>query len=164
MGGMPSAEHWDNLAAARAREEKAVRGRTVPKDSGYSSVKRRFYAYVLDCILSVLTLGIGWIIWSLLAWRRGQSPAKQLMGMYVVHDGRPASWKRMAAREILAKGVAGALCGGDHLRRPRALGPRYLLVAALALIPYYFWMVFDAENRALWDQPAGTHVVEERDF
>ncbi len=108
---MPSAEHWDNLAAARARKDKAVHGRTVPKDSGYSSVRRRFYAYVLDCILSVLTLGIGRIIWSLLAWRRGQSPAKQLMGMYVVHDGRPASWKRMAAREILAKGVAGLVCG-----------------------------------------------------
>jgi uncharacterized RDD family membrane protein YckC len=161
---MPSAEHWDNLAAARARKDKAVHGRTVPKDSGYSSVRRRFYAYVLDCILSVLTLGIGWIIWSLLAWRRGQSPAKQLMGMYVVHDGRPASWKRMAAREILAKGVAGLVCGAIIYAARGLSAPAYLLVSALALIPYYFWMVFDAENRALWDQPAGTHVVEERDF
>jgi uncharacterized RDD family membrane protein YckC len=160
---MPSAEHWDNLAAARERKERKTRGRTVPEDTGYSSVRRRFYAYLLDAILAGLTLGIGWIIWSLLAWRRGQSPAKQLMGMYVVHDGRPASWKRMAAREILAKGVAGLVCGLVIYTAKGLSGPVYLLVCALALIPYYFWMVFDAENRALWDQPAGTHVVEERD-
>ena len=150
---MPSAEHWDDLAAARARTERKERGRTLPNDAGISSVARRFYAHVLDTILVVLTLGIGWLVWSLLAWRRGQSPGKQLMGMVVEHDGRPASWKRMFCREILCKGVAGLICG--LLARP---------TYGLSLIPYFFWMVFDSENQALWDRPAGTLVVEERDL
>ena len=46
--------------------------------------------------------------------------------MYVVHDGRPASWKRMAVREILARGSP-ALSAADHCR-PRAPAPVYLLV------------------------------------
>jgi hypothetical protein len=78
-------------------------------------------------------------------------------------DGAPASWKRMAAREILAKGVAGALCGAIIYAAHGLSAPAQRLVSALALIPYSSWMVCDAENRALWDQPAGTHVVEERD-
>ncbi len=160
---MPSAEHWDNLAAQRSRDERAVRGHSAPTNSIYSSVRRRFYAYVLDAILSILTLGIGWIIWSLIVWRRGQSPAKQLMGMYVVHDGKPASWLRMAGREILAKGGVGLVCGAI-IYSARGLAPLLdLLVTGIVFILYYFWMVFDPENRALWDQPAGTHVVEERD-
>jgi uncharacterized RDD family membrane protein YckC len=150
---MPSAEHWDNLAAARERKERKSRGRVLPNDAGISSVRRRFYAHLLDTILVPLTLGIGWLVWSLIAWRRGQSPAKQLMGMVVEHDGRPASWKRMFVREILCKGIAGVICG--LLVRPSF---------GLSLIPYFFWMVFDSENQALWDRPAGTLVVEERDY
>jgi uncharacterized RDD family membrane protein YckC len=151
---VPSAEHWDNLAAQRDRKEKVARGRgAVPNDTGISSIRRRFYAHLLDTILVPLTLGIGWLIWSLLAWRRGQSPAKQLMGMYVVHDGRPASWKRMAAREILCKGVVGIICG--LLARP---------TYGISLLPYYFWLCFNVDREALWDRPAGTHVVEDRGF
>ena len=149
---MPSAEHWDNLAAARTRQEKAERPRgTITHDTGISSVGRRFSAHLLDTLLVVVTFGIGWLVWSLLAWRRGQSPAKQLMGMYVVHDGRRASWGRMAAREILCKGVAGLVCG--LLARPSY---------GISLVPYFFWLCFDSQNQALWDRPAGTLVMEER--
>jgi uncharacterized RDD family membrane protein YckC len=149
---MPSAEHWDDLAAARSRQEKAARPRgAFTYDTGISSVGRRFTAHLLDTLLAVVTLGVGWLVWSLLAWRRGQSPAKQLLGMYVVHDGRRASWGRMAVREILCKGVAGLICG--LLARPSY---------GLSLIPYFFWLCFDSENQALWDRPAGTLVMEER--
>jgi uncharacterized RDD family membrane protein YckC len=161
---MPPAEHWNELALARDRKAKAVRRREGPKATSYSSVRRRFYGYLLELVLTALTFGVGWMVWSLIVWRRGQTPAKQLMGMYVVHDGRPASWKRMAAREILAKGGAGLVCSAV-VYTGKGLGTGGdLLVLALAFIPYYFWMVFDAENRALWDQPAGTHVVEEREI
>jgi hypothetical protein len=41
-------------------------------------------------------------------------------------------------------------------------GLAYLGLCLIAWGAYSFWMVFDIENRALWDQPSGTHVVEER--
>jgi uncharacterized RDD family membrane protein YckC len=154
---MSTSDYWDDLARGRDREHKAERrqthGREVPGTPTVSSVKRRLAAYLLDAVLSIVTLGIGWLIWSLLAWRRGQSPAKQLLDMYVVHDGRPASWKRMAAREILCKGVAGLVCFG--LARPSY---------GFSLLPYYFWLCFNVDHEALWDRPSGTHVVEDRGF
>jgi uncharacterized RDD family membrane protein YckC len=179
---VPSAEHWDNLAAARTRQAKTARGHGAPSDSRYSSVRRRFYAYLLDSVLGGALIGIGWLlsaelgsiiailpfaaawlVWSILAWRNGQSPAKQLLGMYVVHDGRPASWKRMAVRELVAKPVAGIACGAVTVLAHGLPALIYFVLCLVAWVPYYFWMVFDAENRALWDQPCGTHVVEERE-
>lgn len=154
---MSTSDYWDDLARGRAREEKAERrkthGREVPGSPIVCSAGRRLGGHLLDILLAIVTLGVGWLVWSLLAWRRGQSPAKQLLGMYVVHDGRPASWKRMAAREILCKGVAGVICG--LLARP---------TFGISLLPYYFWLCFNVDREALWDRPAGTHVVEDRGF
>ena len=151
---MHSAEHWDNLAAQRDRQAKVARGRgAVPDDAGISS-RHHMYAYLLDVGLSIVTLGIGWLVWSLLAWRRGQSPAKQLMGMYVVHDGRRAG--------LVAHGRARDPLQGR--RRVRSAGCWRGLRSGVSLIPYFFWLASDPEHQALWDRPAGTHVMEERDF
>lgn len=52
---------------------------------------RRLAEYVLDAVLFAFTLGIGWLIWLLVVGGRGQSPAKQLLGIHVVRaDGSRA--------------------------------------------------------------------------
>jgi uncharacterized RDD family membrane protein YckC len=151
---MASSDYWDNLAADQRREQNVTRKRErrVEGDTNVSPASRRLLAYLLDAVLAALTLGIGWLVWSIFSWKRGQSPAKQLLGMYVVHDGRIATWKRMAAREILCKGVAGLVCYG--LARPSY---------GLSLLPYYFWLLCNTDREALWDRPAGTLVVESVD-
>lgn len=68
-----------------------------------ASIKHRLGGYFLDLGLALLTLGIGWVIWSLFAWRNGQTPAKQILKMRVVaEEGRNnATWKHMAIRQLL---------------------------------------------------------------
>ena len=68
-----------------------------------ASIKHRLGGYLLDLALAILTLGVGWIIWSLFAWRNGQTPAKQILKMRVVaEEGRNnATWKHMAIRQLL---------------------------------------------------------------
>lgn len=68
-----------------------------------ASIKHRLGGYFLDLGLAILTLGIGWIIWSLFAWRNGQTPAKQILKMRVVaeENRRNATWKHMAIRQFL---------------------------------------------------------------
>ena len=59
---------------------------SVPPDplSMLASKGRRFGAYLLEIPLTIVTLGIGYIIWMLIVWARGQTPAKQLLKMRVV--------------------------------------------------------------------------------
>ena len=54
---------------------------------------RRLMAYLLDAALFFLTLIVGYIIWWLIALRRGQTPGKQLLGIRAMHrNGEPAGW------------------------------------------------------------------------
>ena len=55
------------------------------------------------------TLGIGWVIWGLVAWNKGSSPAFQVLGLraYHIDSGRPAGFWRMALRDIVGYAVSG---------------------------------------------------------
>jgi len=102
-----------------------------------SSARKRLGAYALDLVLLVVTLGIGYVVWSLIVYRGGRSPAKQLLGMRVIKlkDDRPAGWWRMIAREFF-KGL--------------------LLTVLLSA----FWILWDWDNQELWDKMAETLVVD----
>ena len=64
---------------------------------------KRFGALMLDALLLVSTCYIGWIIWALIMWKDGQSPAKQLLKMRVYGTvlRKPANWSHMAIRSFL---------------------------------------------------------------
>ncbi len=69
----------------------------------YASFQHRLAAYVLDAGLAIITFGIGWLIWSLLVWGEGQTPAKKILKIRVrdFNSGRVATWGHMAVREFL---------------------------------------------------------------
>jgi uncharacterized RDD family membrane protein YckC len=116
----------------------------LPTGVHLSGVGRRLGAHVLDVLLLVLTLILGWIIWSAIIWSRGQSPGKQILGMRVVHlrTGRRATWGRMFLREIIAKTIIGFL-------------------ALFTFGVLNFWLVWDKNKQELWDKVAGTVVVND---
>jgi len=65
--------------------------------------RHRFAAYMLDSALCVLTFGIGWGIWSLVIWNRGQTPGQQILKMRVYNKSTalPARWGQMLVRQAL---------------------------------------------------------------
>ncbi len=69
----------------------------------YATFQHRLGAIALDTVLACLTLGIGWLIWSMIVWGNGQTPAKQILKLrtFDATTGRPASWGHMALREFL---------------------------------------------------------------
>jgi uncharacterized RDD family membrane protein YckC len=79
----------------------------VPANSGspmrYASFQHRLGAYALDSVLAFFTLGIGWLIWSLIVWGQGQTPGKQILKIRVrsAETGAVATWGHMAVREFL---------------------------------------------------------------
>lgn len=86
-------------------------GLTLPQGVELASVGRRIGAFFLSYVLVIVTLVIGYLIWGAIAWGRGTTPALQVLGMRVWHpeSQRPASWGRMALREIVGRFVEGIL-------------------------------------------------------
>lgn len=110
-----------------------------------SSVGKRFGAFCLEILLSIVTLGIGWLVWTFVIMGRGQTPAKQLLHMRVVRaDGGAVSYGKMFVREFPAKIVIGFL-------------------AAFTIYIIYLWPLWDGRNQELWDKMVDTVVVEDPD-
>jgi uncharacterized RDD family membrane protein YckC len=116
----------------------------MPSGVRLSSVGRRFGAYLLDGLLAIVTLGIGWMIWSLIVWGQGYTPGKQLMKMKAVKldTGESATWGTMFLREFVGKGIIGAIA------IPITLG-------ILA-----FMLLWDSKRQQVWDKVAGTVIVD----
>jgi uncharacterized RDD family membrane protein YckC len=104
----PETMTFENMSAPSAQ----------PSDYRFASFQHRLGAYALDIGLGVLTLGIGWLIWSFIVWPEGQTPAKKILKLRTINavTHQPASWGHMAIRELLipltvaiASGVTGGL-------------------------------------------------------
>ena len=119
---------------------------TAIQTAPLSSVGKRFGAFALEILLACVTLGIGWFIWSLVLWGKGQSPAKSLLKMRVIrkNTGKAASWGEMALRELVGKWLLGSVSGSITY-----------LVGGI--------MILGATREGLWDKIAGTIVVEDPD-
>jgi uncharacterized RDD family membrane protein YckC len=79
----------------------------LPPGVTLAPVGRRIGAYFLSFLLFIVTLGIGWVIWGLILWPRGQSPAFQVLKLHVVpkEGGTPVGFGKMALRDIVG-GIA----------------------------------------------------------
>jgi len=120
---------------------------------------RRFFGdNLLEGVLQVCTLCIGWFIWFAIVAPRGQTPAKQLLNIRI-HDyetGKIASAGQVWMREVVVKllmPIAISLIFGVVISEGAGNGISsvYGLVAAIALLA-------NEERRAVWDYVAGTVV------
>ena len=67
------------------------------------SPTRRFTAWVLEIVLISGTAYIGWFIWSLITWGKGQTPAQNLLRIISINEttGSPAKRPQMFIRYFL---------------------------------------------------------------
>lgn len=117
----------------------------------YASFQHRLASYVLDAVLAVLTLGIGWLIWSMIVWGDGQTPAKKILKIRVRHfeTGAIATWGHMAVRELLIPLtviIASNLTGG---------------LAAIVWVVLEIVFYYTKNNRTLRDLWVKTAVINE---
>jgi uncharacterized RDD family membrane protein YckC len=78
-------------------------GLTLPNGVALASHGRRVGAYFLAIPLVIVTLGIGYLIWGIIAWTKGTSPALQVLGMRVYHPDqrKVASFGVMVLRDFV---------------------------------------------------------------
>ena len=84
---------------------------TIAMVKPLASPQARLGAYLVDIGLAIVTLFIGWLIWSFFTWQYGQTPAKRLMKQVVVNTKteQPLTFMQMLLREAVVKWVAGGL-------------------------------------------------------
>jgi len=119
-------------------------GATAPGSPMPSSVGRRVGASLLDVLLMIVTLFIGWFIWSIVLWKQSTSPAKKMLGMRIVdaNTGAPATMQQMVMREVVGKWVVGSVAAG------------------LANVASFVMLFITPKRQGVWDYIGGTTVVD----
>ena len=136
---------------ALARPQRLIESLYGGQELETATPGRRLGGFALDflffVLLSILTLTIGWWIWFAIVARNGQSPGKQLLGMYNMReDGSRAGGGYTWLREIVVK----------WLLFFWIIGP---ITSALGWIVGGLWCTWDRERQCLWDMVASTYVA-----
>jgi len=117
-----------------------------------ASLGTRIKALMLTPLLLVLTLGVGWLVWSVVEWCSGRTPSYRRTNLRVVRrsDGKPIGLGRSILRE--------ACCA--VLLAPTLVASCFLALAfVMGASPPEG--VFAQSRRAPWDVLTRTEVVNE---
>jgi uncharacterized RDD family membrane protein YckC len=148
--------------------------RAIWQGTELASPGRRIGAFFLAIPLVIITLGIGYVVWGLLVWPNGQTPALQVLGMrcFRPEDNRVAGFGWMALREIVAglsqgtpasgtgtlTGQPGTPAGGAGT----PAGGAGILGSIIGLISFIF-MLTRPDRKTIHDLVAGTVVLYDPD-
>jgi uncharacterized RDD family membrane protein YckC len=146
----------------------------APAEYQLASPGHRIGAQFVDIGLYIVTLGIGWLIWNLIMWGQGQTPAKNLLKIRVVDEKKfkPANWGHMCVRQALIPGaislvfyvpylmilVSGAAVGFGLFG---AISLGVCLIAVLVVYIIDFVWLFGPKRKRLIDYWAKTIVINE---
>ena len=119
-------------------------GLQLPNGVELASIGRRIGSYFLAIPLAIVTLGIGYIIWGLIVWANGQTPAFQVLGMrcWRTETNRVPGWGYMALREVVGGIVEG-------------------LLSIITELLSFIFMVTRPDRRCIKDLIAGTVVLHD---
>jgi hypothetical protein len=89
-------------------------GLLLPQGVRLASRGRVAAAWFLGLLLFIVTLGIGYVTWSLFAWGQGRSPAQRMLSLrcWLPEPRRVAGRKQMALRQITGFCLNGQLLSG----------------------------------------------------
>ena len=115
----------------------------LPNGTALAGAGRRIGAYFLAIPLFIVTLGVGYLVWGLIVWGRGQTPAFQVLGMrcWRPDTGRVAGWGWMALREVVGRAIVESLL-------------------ITGLVSFILFLATD-QRRTLHDYIAGTVVLHD---
>ncbi|MDY6788723.1 MAG: RDD family protein [Candidatus Nanohaloarchaea archaeon] len=108
------------------------------KKTPYVGFGDRFVAYLVDTVLSSITLGLYWFYWLYATAAYGDSVGKRMMDIVIVDSqgNRNLGFGKMLMRELVGRFVDNLVFG----------------IGAL-------WMLIDSEKQALHDKVARTYVI-----
>lgn len=119
-----------------------------PPGVGAASWGIRFVATILDGLILVFTLIIGWIIWAIFTFNNGQTPGKAIVGIRAMNiSGADLGWGMTFVREIAIKVFV--------------IGIISNITFGIGWLVNYLWPLWDRNLQALHDKMIGTVVVKD---
>lgn len=121
---------------------------SVAKDVQQVTFTRRFFGDILlESLLVLVTLVIGWFIWLFFTAKTAQTPAKRLLNVYILdaNTDQPVSAGRVWARDVLVKGLLFGIVSN--------------FTFGVAELVNYAWALFNDRRQALHDKIVSTVVV-----
>lgn len=107
----------------------------------------RFGALLLNGLLSVVTLGLGWVIWAMVTWSSDSAnPGQKILGLQIVKKdtGARLTWGELFIRNFLLGGVVMEI----------------IYICSLSVCFFIdVFKPFGSERQRLLDAMAGTVVV-----
>ena len=87
----------------------------------------RLAACLLNGVLFIVTLGIGYMVWAMVLWAQATNPAKKMLGLKVIHadTGVPVNWNHMAIRSALLPFALAFVPLGAFVDALFIFGPRH---------------------------------------
>jgi uncharacterized RDD family membrane protein YckC len=121
-----------------------VSGLMLPEGTTLAGHGRRIGAFFLAIPLTIVTLGIGYIIWGIIAWTKGTTPALQVLGMrcWRPEDNRVPGFWWMVLREVI-----GRICDG--------------ILSIITELTSFIMFLSVKERKTLHDFVAGTVVLHD---
>jgi uncharacterized RDD family membrane protein YckC len=89
----------------------------LPEGTRPARISQVIAAYALAVLLFILTLGAGYLIWAVVTWGQGQTPAQRLLGLrcWRPDAGLVAGREHMAIRQVTGLLLNGELLAGPFL-------------------------------------------------
>ncbi|MFE1287958.1 RDD family protein [Streptomyces sp. NPDC058751] len=143
---MPPAGHTAPVVPVQGPGYAVYVAQTVPKELR-AGAGVRLLAYLLNLLLMVVTLGIGWLVWAMVTWSTdAANPGQKLMGLSIVKKdtGARLTWGDMFVRNFLLAGIVMGF-----------LSAITLTIAAWVNL----FKIFGSEKQNLVDSMAGSVVV-----
>lgn len=141
----PTATPYAATMPAGVAPSPPVSGGHLPQGVTVANPWTRLGSYVLDAVLVMVTLGIGWLIWASTTAGSGQTPGKRLLKLRVISAStlRPVGMGTMFWMRGL---VAGFIA-------------QFAVLFTLGIILFMpFW---DRRNQNIWDKISSTYVVND---
>ena len=134
-------EQFDPPQAPPGMHVDPASGLLLPQGVRLAGRARVATAWFLGLALFSITLGIGYVSWSLFSWRPPLSPAQRILGLrcWLPETGRVAGWEDTATRQALGFCLNGQLLSG-----------------------FFIWLI-SKDLRSLGDLLAGTVLLYDPD-
>jgi len=172
--GLPTIGPYDSQPVPAGMYLDQQSGLMLPQGTQLATPGRRIGAFFLAIPLAIITLGIGYVVWGLVVWANGQTPALQVLGMrcFRPEDNRVAGFGWMALREIVAGLSQGTPASGTGTMTGGAGTPAHgagtpaggagIVGSIIGLISFIL-MLTRPDRKTIHDLVAGTVVLYDPD-